>query len=471
MRHAAVALLALLALAGCGHDGASAPGSTLDATLRDPDGDGALTVAAGEPLVDRGGDARPVRTLATFAQIADAHVRDEESPARVPFLDRFGPPFSSTFRPQEALTLQTLTAAVEAVNAQHPDAVVQTGDLVDNAQRNELREAMTALRGGIVDPDSGAPGPSGPQRATDPDPFFYRPGVDAPRHPGLLARAQRPFRSPGLDAPLHSVLGNHDVLVAGELAPDARTQTLATGDRAIVELDRDVLEGIDIPQTDAQGEGGVGAIGTAAIERVLSTGRTERVTPDPGRREVTPREAMAITAAKPVEAFDVGRVRALALDLTRAEGGSGGRVSDAQLAWLGDELDRAGDRPVLVFSHQPLDRSQNGDAALALLRAHRNVLAAIAGHTHRNEIRRDGADGPWLITTASLADFPQQARMLRVVQVQGGGYALETWMVDHGPGPDGLATISRDLSFLDAQGGRPQHFAGTRQDRNARLYR
>jgi hypothetical protein len=61
--------------------------------------------------------------------------------------------------------------------------------------------------------------------------------------------------------------------------------------------------------------------------------------------------------------------------------------------------------------------------------------------------------------------------MFRVVQVEGGGYALETWMVDHGAGPGGLAAVSRDLAFLDAQGGRPQGFAGGRLDRNVRLYR
>jgi 3',5'-cyclic AMP phosphodiesterase CpdA len=462
-RHWAAVLAALvLALVGasCGEDAPHHPaaGSTLYATLRDPDGDGALSPAPGEPLLDRGGSPRPVQTLVTFAQIADAHVRDEESAARVPFLDRLGPPLHSTFRPQEALTLHVLRATVDALNALHPAAVVQTGDLADNAQRNELVQAMTVLRGGTVRPDSGAPGASGPQLASNPDPFFYRPDVDAPRHPGMLAAAQRPFRSPGLRAPLHATLGNHDVLVQGELAPDARTQALAVGDRAVVAVDPALVEGVSRPVT------------TDAIARVLGTGRAERVAPDAERRQVSHEQARRLTGARTVEAFDIGPIRALALDVTRPEGGSGGRVSAAQLAWLDAQLIAAADRPVVVFTHQPLDASEGGAAALALLAAHPNVLAAVAGHTHRNAVRR-GPGGVWLITTASLTDFPSQARFFQLVRTEGGGLALETFMVDHGAGPRGLARIARELAFLDAQGGRPNGFLGRREDRNVRLYR
>ena len=48
--------------------------------------------------------------------------------------------------------------------------------------------------------------------------------------------------------------------------------------------------------------------------------------------------------------------------------------------------------------------------------------------------------------------------MFRLRETGGGGVALETWMVDHDG--RGLAGISRELAFLDAQGGRPQRFAG-----------
>ena len=101
------------------------------------------------------------------------------------------------------------------------------------------------------------------------------------------------------------------------------------------------------------------------------------------------------------------------------------------------------------------------------------VIAALAGHTHRNRIvaRPTAAGGYWLISTASLIDYPQQARALRISsRPAGGGVAIQTWMLDH-VFPDPLGTISRQLSFIDAQGGRPQGFAGMRLDRNVTLYR
>jgi hypothetical protein len=47
--------------------------------------------------------------------------------------------------------------------------------------------------------------------------------------------------------------------------------------------------------------------------------------------------------------------------------------------------------------------------------------------------------------------------------------ALQTWMLDHVPGE--LGDVSRELAYLDAQGGRPQGFAGNPRDRNVTLFK
>ena len=99
------------------------------------------------------------------------------------------------------------------------------------------------------------------------------------------------------------------------------------------------------------------------------------------------------------------------------------------------------------------------------------VLAALGGDTHHNRIapRRAPAGGYWLVQTAALADFPQQARFLQVRATPGGGAVLETWMLDTAPGR--LTDTARELAYLDAQGGRPDGDAGTPLDRNVRLFR
>jgi len=138
------------------------------------------------------------------------------------------------------------------------------------------------------------------------------------------------------------------------------------------------------------------------------------------------------------------------------------------VSWLRRELAGAAGRHVLVISHNQLESSDGGEAALTAMGSAGNVTAAIAGNRHRNVIEPYRPGGFWLITTASLADFPQQARMFCLREADGGGVALDTWMVDQDG--RGLAGTARELAYLDAQGGRPQQEAGRAIDRNARLF-
>jgi len=430
-----------------------------------------------EPLAARTALAAaspPTRLLATFAQLTDAHVTDEESPARLEPLDQIGPPYTSAFRPQESLTGQVLAGAVRALDRLPLQAVVETGDLVDNDQRNELDEALAVLRGGRADPSSGSPAYEGVQAATEADRAYYRPDLDQPLHPGLLAAAQQPFESPGLRARWYPVLGNHDILVEGLLPPSAATERIAVGDRKLVSLSATALALARTAHFDPS------AIGAALASGL--PGPSVRVTPDPQRRELT--SAQAIAALRTASGlhgggryldytFDLGRsLRAIVLDVVDRAGGQDGHIHPGQAAWLAKALRAAGSRRVLVFSHMPLPQVGGGAALLALLDRDPRVLAAIAGHTHRNSIapRRSAAGGYWLITTASLVDYPQQARVFRLCATQAGGVVLQTWTVSPDRS-DPLVATSEQLALLDRAKARSTTSAGKPGDRDASLYR
>ena len=343
-REAIVLGSAALLAAGCGsaRSAAAGSGSTLAATWTDPHDTGSLSPGPGERLLART-ELGPVRAadgvIATLAHVTDAHVLDASSPARVPFLDRLGPPFESTFRPQEALTAQVLAGATGAIRALHPDAVVQGGDLIDNDQRNELRWALTALRGGVVRPDVYY----GVQLAGDPDPFYYRPDLDAPQHPGLLSRVARPFLSVGTGAPLHPVLGDHDILVAGEIAPTDQTRALALGDQALWELP----PGLTVPPGTSLTAGGspdgppLPGLVNQFLARALA-GPKVHVPANGGRVEMEPLEVTR-RLGRPGSYLDyhvdIGtELRLIVLDLARRGGGSGGLVRPDQPGWLASQL-------------------------------------------------------------------------------------------------------------------------------------
>jgi 3',5'-cyclic AMP phosphodiesterase CpdA len=494
---------AALGLAGCGgSDGLMSPsGSTLQSTWVDPLGIGVLRVGPGEPMLartDLGPPAPATRVIATLAHLTDAHVLDASSPARATFLNRLGPPFQSTFRPHETLTVQVFAGALAAVRALAPDAVIQGGDLIDNDQANELGQALAAIRGGIVRPGSGPWGYYGVQLASNADPFYYRPDLDAPRHPGLLRRASKPFRSPGVASRVYPVLGDHDILVAGELRTTEQTQALALGDEAVWELPPGLVDPTGLQSVTTSGAGlsvtgsPDGPLRPELVSRFLNQALDApkvKVPADTGRRQLPPDEAvqrLAAAAGGPVAADRELRagakldyvvdlkpqLRLIVLDLARRGGGSGGLVRPEQPAWLERQLADALGRWVIVVSHQPLSGSAGGEPLLELLDRDPHVIAVLSGHTHRNliEPRPSPGGGYWVISTASLIDFPQQTRALRVVATRGGGVALQTWMLDHVL-PVDLGHVSRQLSYLYAQGGRPGRFAGGRLDRNVALYR
>ena len=283
----AVLLAACLAGAAAAHEADPAGHTTVEQSVvpgpvRDPARPGYLELVAGpgSPYVTRPlgemvidpARAQRRRSLAYFAQLTDFQLADEESPARVEFLDRGA---SSAWRPHEAFHPHAIDLSLRQVNA-FADAspiaqgdgtrapmnfALATGDNSDNQQRNETIWVRQLIEGGTHDPNSGRRvddyaecGPLIQQallaKETPPEPAytgvqdyrdyfvaedFYDPNdprgqwESFPRYRGLMDRAQKPFEAVGLKVPSYLANGNHDGLVQGNEDANRAFEDIATG--------------------------------------------------------------------------------------------------------------------------------------------------------------------------------------------------------------------------------------------------
>ncbi|MGH3329604.1 MAG: hypothetical protein ACRDPT_17730 [Streptomycetales bacterium] len=226
-------------------------------------------------------------------------------------------------------------------------------------------------------------------------------------------------------------------------------------------------------------------------------------------------------------------VRLVALDSVAENGGDGGNIDDEQFRWLHGQLSQAEARRevVIVFAHHTLrtmDQSpaspfppgdQGGNSSplvhfglgppevaegqagcllegasaepmpdetlRCLFLRHPSVVAYVAGHEHENRVvpYEGGAParhGFWEIATAAHIDWPQQSRVIDLVDNRDGTLSLVATLVDHaapprpgGPGSGELASIARELAYNDpdahnGEDGLPDARGG-RDDRNVEL--
>ncbi len=419
---------------------------------------------------------------------------------------------------------------MEGGQALDPNSGVDDTSACTPAQRAELasRPGEAARYTGVQDYDD--------YNGGAPDGNFYDPDQPAgtygawPAYPGLMDLAQRAFvpaglRKGGAPVPTYVTNGNHDGEVQGYVAGTQDANRVATG----------CFKPFISNPTGNPPAGDVFA---------APTGFT--VPPDPRRRFVDRGEVKRIFAGgsqgdahgfafvDPAQNAASGGnasyyawspkpgLRFISLDTvsegSAARGGAEGNLDDPQFQWLRGELRRAKatKQIVVVFGHHPIRRliaSTSDETAGActdavgcdsdprnsspihlradverLFNANANMVAYLSGHTHVNRIRpcatRCRKGNWWSVETASVADFPQQAKLIEVMDNQDGTLSILGTQVDHAggvrapaPTPDAggtslitndeFASLSRTLAANDPRGYRNP--GGGKGDRNVEL--
>ena len=378
-----------------------------------------LTVGPGEPYITReakigkaeAGRAERRSSMLYFGQLSDFQLADEESPARVEFIDTG--PFSAAWRPWEALNPQIDDAMIRQLNAlatQSPVAAgdgsrgvmeftINTGDIADSQQLNETEWVRTLMEGGPLDPNSGINTPVGypgqgcvpgvtnegatpkytgvqdfDDFAEGPTPQYWDPDQPAgafetfPAYPGLMDRAQQPFTAAGLDMPSYVTFGNHDALVQGNAAATAAYEGVAVG----------CIKPISPLVTDSSLAAALAALSPENLV-ASATSNPNNVTlvpPDPKRRYVSKKEYKDVfRAGTQADGHGFGFVdpaeesasagsagyysfspkpgfRFISLDTVSEAGVIGpsadGNVDDPQFKWLKGELEKATEADQLV---------------------------------------------------------------------------------------------------------------------------
>ena len=407
--------------------------------------------------------------------------------------------------------------------------VLCTGDSIDNAQANELANFTALLSGGVVRPRSGGPDFEGVQAPSWQNPLFWHPDpgdrpiqdrLGLPRAPGTPRRGDGavPRRRGG--CALAFVFRQPRRARARHRHPHPRLPVRRPrwpeGRRAAGRA-RPARAGGRVPLAPRTVPHRADPPGGGRPDRRI-VGRSDFVAAHlqaaglPRGHGFGP-ENLATGTAYGVH-DDVEGVRIVLLDSTNLDGHHHGSIGRRQMRWLEERLVEVHsryrsaegaavtadhvDRLVVLASHHGLATLSNSrqDPAgaeedhprataaevRALLHRFDNVVLWLNGHRHLNEVvlwpsPRDPARGFWEVSTAAMADWPCQARIVELVAGAHGTLSVLSTMLDHDAPPEPeaatglerLASLHRELAANVPGAGLHSQLAGRVEDRNVEL--
>jgi metallophosphoesterase (TIGR03767 family) len=369
-----------------------------------------------------------------------------------------------------------------------------------------------------------------------------------PRYPGLMDKAQQSFTAAGVKVPTYVVFGNHDGLVQGNQAANGLFEQVTTG--CIKPMapvpNQDDLAGVlssitpeNVLAMLATDPKSVALVPPDPKRQYVSKAQYKKVFLNGSQSDghgfgyVDPAQNSASNGAAGYYAWSpLPGFRFIGLDTT-CEGGiagpaADGNVDDPQFQWLRGQLQAAtaANQLVVLFSHHAIPSLtcqlpdevappctlpdghghdlnpgcdvdprisypvHQGQDLTDLLHQYPDVIAWVAGHSHVNNVQAypgPNGTGFWSIRTAAEADWPQQERLIEVMDNRDGTLSIFGTILDHAsqataPGsgtsalgmtPTDMASVGRTLSYNDPQVGArkctPACGEGTSGDRNVEL--
>ena len=399
----------------------------------------------------------PAASMLYAAHFSDVHVLDEESPARSINADVI---VSPAWRAQEAHATQVLDAMVRKVIKFHAlrqvDFVALTGDCIDNNQKNELDWFVKVLEGGKVTPNSGKLEDPVSGAGNDPHDTFTAAGLG--KIPWFVAH------------------GNHDGLVQGnfpKLSLLGYSVLMGNPTRnkiGVVELGR-----VNPPACNT-----IPAGAAPSPKRCIPTASTKlksgSLTADKQRKHLTRQgwlEAVFDAGGQPknhgltYSHVSKGRgdfsanpvaglpLRLIMLDTCAPAIAEGAYSSSTISSFLQPALKQAQADQVLVVvaSHHPSSSILGtGSKLRQTLNGFPNVLLHLVGHGHKNRVwARSGtspAHGYWEVETSSLMDWPQQGRLVELVDNRDGTGELWLTLFDYDTDHKPLGQVVQGARFL-----------------------